>query len=163
MPTCVKCGSLKPDNEFYRRSSGILRRDCKKCHRAAAAIRERADPAAHAARVRRYRAANMEQERIRNRAYRKRRPEVGERARKKYRYGLTSDAYEALWFSQGGCCKICQLQEVETSRGLLFVDHCHSSGGIRGLLCNNCNALLGMAGDSPEVLRRGAAYLEACQ
>lgn len=161
MRTCVKCGCQKLDTDFYRRASGVLRRNCKTCHRLEAAVREKADPVAHAARVRRYRAANMERERERSRAYRKRRPDVGEKARIKYKYGLTSEAFEALWFSQGGCCKICRLPEPETSRRRLVIDHCHNSSRIRGLLCNNCNALLGMARDNPEVLRRGAAYLEA--
>ena len=47
----------------------------------------------------------------------------------------------------GGVCDLC-------------VDHCHATGAIRGLLCNDCNTVLSKANDSPELLRRLAAYLE---
>lgn len=65
---------------------------------------------------------------------------------------------------QHGKCAVCG--EGETRLGShgrvrsLSVDHCHTTGAIRGLLCDNCNNILGRAKDSPSVLRRLAAYLE---
>lgn len=41
------------------------------------------------------------------------------------------------------------------------VDHCHATKAVRGILCTSCNWMLGDAKDRPEVLRAGAAYLEA--
>lgn len=41
------------------------------------------------------------------------------------------------------------------------VDHCHTSGAVRGILCQNCNQGLGRFKDSPTALRAAAAYLEA--
>ncbi|GGN35817.1 hypothetical protein FHR83_006243 [Actinoplanes campanulatus] len=42
----------------------------------------------------------------------------------------------------------------------LVVDHCHLSGRVRGLVCNNCNGMIGLARDRPEILRAGADYLQ---
>lgn len=58
-------------------------------------------------------------------------------------------AYFHLYFS---LCQICG------TGGVVF-DHDHKSGRVRGGLCPNCNAGLGMFGDDPERLRSAAAYL----
>ena len=42
----------------------------------------------------------------------------------------------------------------------LVIDHCHSTGKFRGMLCNNCNHGLGKFQDSPELLRQAATYLD---
>jgi len=54
---------------------------------------------------------------------------------------------------QGDTCATCDTDEN------LCIDHSHVSGAARGVLCRSCNAALGLAGDSPERLRRMAAYL----
>lgn len=72
-------------------------------------------------------------------------------------YGLTAEMYAALELFQGGRCAICQ-RLPKTKR--LVVDHEHSTGRIRGLLCIVCNKdLLGAAHHDPAVLYRAAAYL----
>ncbi len=57
---------------------------------------------------------------------------------------------------QGNCCGICK---TYLGRKDACLDHDHE-GGYRGTLCNGCNLLLGLACDSPELLRRAAKYLE---
>jgi hypothetical protein len=42
----------------------------------------------------------------------------------------------------------------------LVVDHDHSTGKIRKLLCHNCNRGLGLLMDNPELLRKAASYVE---
>ena len=62
---------------------------------------------------------------------------------------------------QGASCAICKSTEpCMKNAGRLYVDHCHETGEVRGLLCFRCNTMLGNAGDSPEVLRLAAEYLE---
>lgn len=76
-------------------------------------------------------------------------------------YGITLDEYNALLGTQGGLCAGCGSEGSQGKRKGLFVDHDHETGGIRGLLCNNCNAALGLLGDSLETLRRLTAYVES--
>ena len=65
--------------------------------------------------------------------------------------------------AQGGVCACCSKPETAAAStgGIrnLAVDHCHESGRVRGLLCNTCNVMIGMAYDDPSVLLRGAEYL----
>jgi hypothetical protein len=58
--------------------------------------------------------------------------------------------------AQGGKCAICRRK-----RRRLCVDHCHTRGHLRGLLCNRCNSGVGFFGDSPPLLLRAALYLMA--
>lgn len=94
--------------------------------------------------------------------------EKGKRARRNshlmYQYGITVDEYELMSEQQNHVCAICKEAEMsKNSNGvvrLLAVDHCHQSGKIRGLLCNNCNTLLGRAKDSPAILQSAIDYLK---
>ncbi|GII83354.1 hypothetical protein Ssi03_13440 [Sphaerisporangium siamense] len=89
---------------------------------------------------------------------RKARSDATHRRRVGKTYGLEAGEYDALFKAQGGACAICG----GTRKQRLSVDHCHKSGVVRGLLCRLCNSrLLTAARDSPDVLRRAAAYLEA--
>lgn len=72
-------------------------------------------------------------------------------------YNLTADEYKALLAAQQGVCAICRQSRSYN----LNVDHCHSSGLVRGLLCRLCNGrLLTAARDNPQTLRNAADYLE---
>jgi hypothetical protein len=57
---------------------------------------------------------------------------------------------------QHGLCYICR--KPSAYRGL-HIDHCHATGNIRRLLCNDCNLGLGKFKDNPELLEKAAAYL----
>lgn len=73
------------------------------------------------------------------------------------KYGLTIQGYDALLKSQGGVCAICG--RTSTTGRNLAVDHDHTSGRIRGLLCDSCNGGLGLLQDSEEILEKALAYL----
>lgn len=75
-------------------------------------------------------------------------------------YGLTIDQYQSLLESQNHCCAICEKKEALTGKlNRMYVDHCHLSGKARGLLCQKCNAGLGMFGDRPDLLAKAITYL----
>jgi hypothetical protein len=73
------------------------------------------------------------------------------------RYGITLKEKVKMFENQGKCCAICG-QYSETHRSF-HVDHCHSTMEIRGILCNNCNAGLGMFNDNPDTLDKALEYL----
>ena len=58
----------------------------------------------------------------------------------KFKYGITYDEYITMYENQNKSCAICntELPAMNGNKGLL-VDHCHTTGKVRGLLCNRCN------------------------
>lgn len=74
-------------------------------------------------------------------------------------YGLEPGQYDRILEAQGRRCAICRGRPISVR---LAVDHDHSHGSVRGLLCSRCNhELLGAAHDSPRLLLRALAYLLA--
>lgn len=73
-------------------------------------------------------------------------------------YGITGEEYWAIYDAQGGVCYICR-----RAKGLvkfLSVDHDHSTGEVRGLLCTKCNRdILGHLRDDVLALLRAIRYL----
>jgi len=74
-------------------------------------------------------------------------------------YGIDLDTYNKMLFEQNGCCAICGLHHSEENKALA-VDHCHTTGKVRGLLCINCNHMLGKAKDNVETLKAAIKYLK---
>lgn len=79
-------------------------------------------------------------------------------------YGLTIDDYNNLLKKQKYKCAIC---ECDVSNKLenhkprpLYVDHNHKNGNVRGLLCRNCNFVLGHAKDNIVILEKAIKYLK---
>lgn len=70
-------------------------------------------------------------------------------------YGLTPEQYDALMEHQGGCCAICEGKR----RYRLNVDHDHTTGLVRGLLCRRCNKFLRDVQDNRKTLRAAHRYL----
>lgn len=75
-------------------------------------------------------------------------------------YGLTRLDVEALLAKQGGVCAICGKAEPGGKHKLFQVDHCHTTGKVRGMLCDACNRGLGFFRDNPNALRTAAKYVE---
>ena len=66
---------------------------------------------------------------------------------------LSQEQFDAL--NASGVCHICG-DPLTTPH----VDHCHTTGLVRGILCNNCNTGIGMFRDNPELLRAAIDYLQ---
>lgn len=79
-------------------------------------------------------------------------------------YNLSLDQFSDLVKEQDGLCACCgEKQDYKTVDGKgqeLFVDHCHETGRIRGLLCGRCNTGIGILGDTLDHLKKAVAYLE---
>ena len=81
-----------------------------------------------------------------------------ERKRTLRRYGITPEDYDRMLEEQGGGCAICGKTPEEEGKNL-GVDHCHSTGIVRGLLCRGCNQGLGHYRDRADWLDKASAYL----
>lgn len=148
---CAACGETKPTDQFPRNSSCAdgLHYRCKACHYQSHRLYLQ-DPE-HRATV-----------------YRQRRRKMGEPAVKaayhdrkiRNKYGLPREwTYEGMLAMQDGKCAIC---DAEHNGGFyrFAIDHNPASGEVRGLLCTQCNQALGQLRESPDLLRKAAAYLE---
>lgn len=141
--------------KIYHRPDG--KKECKDCRQAA---------------YKRYKATNADRIRSRNLTYRQNNPSQIKQSRKgwedrnpdkvrlhkrrdhlKRTYGLSLEDYETLEANQRGLCAICK-----KDCGLV-VDHDHTTGEVRGLLCNDCNQGIGRLGDDPDVVAAALEYL----
>jgi hypothetical protein len=80
----------------------------------------------------------------------------------KAEYGIDFAKYQEMLLDQKGVCAICEKPETKIQNGtirLLSVDHDHSTGEVRGLLCANCNMAIGYACDDVTVLQKAINYL----
>ncbi len=81
-----------------------------------------------------------------NEISRKRYSPEKDRKRKLVRlYNLTIEQYDLILWNQGGVCSICKNPPKEGKK--LQVDHNHTTGSVRGLLCSRCNWLVGALED----------------
>lgn len=149
MRVCKKCGEDKPETEFYMyksRGKPYPRPYCKACDRAKAA---------------RYVREHREERVAYNREYVKANPhKIRGYKRKgwlKWKYQLTTEEYAEMLDKQAGGCAICG--EASQIAGTLHVDHDHSDGHVRGLLCNRCNQGIGYLRDHPTLLAIASAYV----
>jgi hypothetical protein len=79
------------------------------------------------------------------------------------KYGITLVQFDELLLSQEGRCAICRSAVAMGPFGQWHIDHCHTSGKVRGILCFKCNVGLGKFNDDPKLLVLATKYLEACQ
>lgn len=75
-----------------------------------------------------------------------------------------AEEYLALAAAQNNCCAMCGDKETSINKKtgrvkLLSVDHNHTTGKVRALLCGACNTGLGLFRESPERLRKAIAYI----
>lgn len=83
---------------------------------------------------------------------------AGKKWRIKKTYGLSVEQVEQMLEMQDNKCDVCHEEFEDTYK--VQIDHCHTTGKVRSLLCINCNWLLGKSKDSPDLLRKAADYLE---
>jgi len=133
--TCRTCGIVKPLEAFgqYRNRGKVQwRRECKACRSAAESAKY------HGCAERRATAkANTHRSRLQR------------------CYSMTPEDLTRMQREQDDKCLICK-QKPDT----LHIDHCHSTGAVRGLLCGTCNRGLGLFKDNPAYLQQAIYYLQ---
>lgn len=132
---CTKCGEHKPRSEFYPHSKAKngVSAWCRDCTKRVASEKQKAD---------------KDGVKVRNR-----------KSKLKRAFGLTLEQYDDMLKAQGCRCALCG-SDFPGGRGRFVVDHCHTTGRIRGLLCNLCNVGLGALRESPSLLSKAIEYLE---
>lgn len=152
---CIKCGST----EFYTKNTCATNRACKPCSRATSARYARSHPQLYRDLAKRWKSNNKEKIRESNKRSRKRlslQPEKLLAIRLRRYPGFTLEKFKAMLDTQNGLCAICS----KTQKPRLCVDHNHSTGVVRGLLCVKCNAGLGIFRDDPALMLRAIEYLQ---
>lgn len=75
-------------------------------------------------------------------------------------YGLSIPDYNAILISQGGKCAICKSTNPNGRGSNFHVDHDHSTGKIRALLCVNCNTAIGLFHENTVLMEKAIEYLK---
>ena len=129
--TCMTCGKQKLATDFY--------------------VRNKVNMVRHSS------CKECDKERVR-----KRHQDNPERTRNndlKRNYGITITEHRQMFEEQNGACAICK-GEGNGKWKKLCVDHDHSTGKVRELLCRNCNMVLGQVGDNVSILEEMIKYLQ---
>lgn len=139
--TCKTCKKDKPYSEYHR-NGAHLRPACKECS---------------AKRRRRYYRQTRAKSRQASREHYAQNREKLNTATVARRYGLKPQQYLHLLASSNYSCQVCG---VRPPKAQLHLDHCHSTGEVRGILCRGCNHALGNVKDNHSTLEKLAAYLK---
>jgi hypothetical protein len=73
-------------------------------------------------------------------------------------FGISLQEYNKMFENQKGCCAICNQHQIYFKKRL-HVDHNHTTGSNRQLLCSQCNIMVGMAHEDLNVLQSAIDYL----
>ena len=164
---CPSCGETKPltFDYFYRSKSTLsgFRPLCKLCVNAQNREYNRNHPEKAVVRV--IRSRNRSAESIRDHCERSKKwarenPLRLRSSRASAEFGVPRRWFEEQLERTGGRCEICGvLHRSHDYPKFLSIDHCHTTGAVRGLLCERCNFGIGQFKDNPELLERAIAYL----
>ena len=89
--------------------------------------------------------------------YRGKNPRVVRDIKLRHDYGITIEDVKRMYISQNGVCAIC-LQKFK-SRKDMHVDHNHTTGQVRQLLCQQCNSGIGALKENPLLFDRAREYI----
>ncbi len=140
--TCNKCNVTKDKDAFYR-DTGIvdgLATICKECKDKSS---------------KKYRTANREQYNADMRTWRANNKDEVKDHDLHRTYGISLIEFNEMMILQKGVCALCF--KAAQGKRPLCVDHCHTTGKIRGLLCYGCNRLMVLI-DNPVLLEAAIKY-----
>lgn len=130
MKRCSKCKIKKPESDFYKNH-----RNCKICHKEIVTIYKQKNTLKVALSDRKHKISK--------------------------KYNVSIDDYNLMLTTQNGKCAICGSDSIGRKGAKYFnIDHCHTTGKVRGLLCHNCNIILGKIKDSRDWLKNAIKYLD---
>jgi Recombination endonuclease VII len=155
MKTCTKCGVEKELTDFYRQhSKSGYRAACKECVLAHGREKDKAGSDELKAKSAKQRHSWNDPEKWSIRQ------KIARKSHLKRNYGMSLEEFQHRLDEQNSCCAICGIHIQDATHKQLVVDHCHTTGKVRGLLCDLCNTALGKFKDNKEVLKQAIKYLD---
>lgn len=152
MKRCCKCKLDKPIEDFSKNQS-----KCKECDKAYYLSNQEKRKMYMRSFTKKHYIKNKDIINKKLKVYRdKHKPQYDEYGYK-YRYNLTMDQLRQMFVSQNGCCAICN--DKFKSRQQTHIDHNHTTGKVRQLLCRRCNTMLGFAKENISILAKAVEYL----
>ena len=159
---CKRCGEVKSLDDFYRHDGcrDGVRPECKACNLADKARRHAANPEPARERTRRWQEEKPQRYRDKAAKYREdgRKQISDRRSYLKRKYGITLEEYDQKLAEQGGVCAVCGREPRPDIS--LHVDHSHTTGNLRGLLCFPCNVAIGLIREEHDRLDAIRRYLD---
>lgn len=168
---CTKCGKEKELTDFHKRkrSSDGHKSSCKECsviakkdyfenNKVEVLLSNKKWRNSHPTFMKEYHTKNKEELQLKKKEYYQvNKAKIAEK-NLLIKYGITIDYVKSLLEKQQNSCAICKLSFTLTGR--YHVDHNHLNGQVRGLLCRNCNHLLGNARENTSMLSNAISYLK---
>jgi len=141
MKKCSTCKRSLPKTEFYpnRKMKDGLQYNCRTC-------------------ARKWHLERPDYIRRKNAEWKRNNPDYARDWQRKRNFGITREEVNTMLISQDYKCIGCEKHFSGNFRE--YVDHDHVSGKVRGLLCRQCNLILGFINDNEETLNRLALYLK---
>jgi len=139
---CTKCSTVKSVNEYYLKNNKP-RSNCKNCHALEAKPRY---------------SQNKERYNNYSKKWYKENPEKVKNIFLRNRYNITLEDFNEMLKNQNNTCAICK-KDKQGERDF-HIDHCHTTGKVRGILCYKCNSSIGLLNDNIETLKEAIKYLE---
>ena len=90
-------------------------------------------------------------------SHKEQRAVISKESMNRCRYGISKNEFDDFLRKQGNACAICKDRFSEESRP--YIDHDHSSGWVRGLLCRDCNFAIGLLREDIDRFQSAADYL----
>lgn len=156
---CKYCGNIKALEDFYLDKKTKDRKSyyCKTCLRERASKWQRLNPERYAKRMKEWYAKNPGKAKANASKYY---ASGGWRERwYKKQYGLSVLDVDNMTALQSHRCAICETTSPGGKGKRFYVDHNHSTGKVRGMLCNKCNTAIGLLGDNPSTIIKASCYL----
>jgi Recombination endonuclease VII len=150
---CSRCKETKPLSEFNKdkRRKDCLTYHCKKCVSYYGKTRNGVVDRKHINEL--------------GQIWKKKNPDKVRAQWVKQMFGLSYTEYLSLYEKQHASCAICKTPLLlygskDDTDKIANVDHCHTTGKVRGLLCRKCNTALGLFNDNITAIKMAAEYLE---
>ena len=140
LKSCHTCLEVKSVSLFAK-TKNDTRNICKKCHAKQARELALKNIEGHNQKKRNWYHKNKKDILAKTAVDYRKRPEYYKNKDYKAKYGISLEAVQSMIEGQNGRCRICNNLFTDTKS--THVDHCHTTGAVRGILCQRCNVQLG--------------------